>query len=84
MPILAPLGDLVGVARQTSVLAHQLGDLPNIFTPTCGYFMAGLALIGVPWTRWVVLWPPEHGGSAPAVLRSSPALRWGRSGERPR
>lgn len=54
IPILAPLGDLVGVTRQTTVLAYQFGDgFSNIFTPTQGYFMAGLALIGVSWERWV-------------------------------
>lgn len=53
MPIMAPLGDLVGVSRQTGVLAFQLGDgISNIFTPTSGYFMAGLALAGVSWIRW--------------------------------
>ncbi len=59
LPILAPLGDLVGVTRQTSVLAYQFGDgFSNVFTPTSGYFMAGLALIGVPWTRWAkFMWP---------------------------
>lgn len=59
LPILAPLADLVGVTRQTSVLAYQFGDgFSNIFTPTQGYFMAGLALIGVPWTKWArFLWP---------------------------
>jgi uncharacterized ion transporter superfamily protein YfcC len=53
MPILAPLSDLVGVTRQTAVLAFQLGDgISNIFTPTSGYFMAGLALAKIPWTKW--------------------------------
>ncbi|MCP1356864.1 YfcC family protein [Aneurinibacillus migulanus] len=53
MPIMAPLGDLVGVSRQTAVLAFQLGDaISNIFTPTSGYFMAGLALAGIPWVTW--------------------------------
>ncbi|KQL45995.1 YfcC family protein [Brevibacillus choshinensis] len=53
MPIMAPLGDLVGVTRQTAVLAFQLGDgISNIFTPTSGYFMAGLALAGVSWVKW--------------------------------
>src|SRR6185436_19482828 len=53
LPILAPLGDLVGVTRQTSVLAYQFGDgFSNVFTPTSGYFMAGLGLIGVSWNRW--------------------------------
>jgi uncharacterized ion transporter superfamily protein YfcC len=53
LPILAPLADLVGVTRQTSVLAYQFGDgFSNIFTPTSGYFMAALDLAKVPWTRW--------------------------------
>ncbi|MGA7616496.1 MAG: C4-dicarboxylate ABC transporter permease [Thermoanaerobaculia bacterium] len=53
IPILAPLGDLMGVTRQTSVLAFQLGDgITNVFTPTQGYFMAGLAVIGVSWVDW--------------------------------
>jgi uncharacterized ion transporter superfamily protein YfcC len=59
LPILTPLADLVGVTRQTSVLAYQLGDgFSNVFTPTSGYFMAGLAMARIPWTRWVrYLWP---------------------------
>lgn len=53
MPIMAPLADLVGVTRQTAVLAYQLGDgISNIFTPTSGYFMAGLALAKIPWEKW--------------------------------
>jgi len=59
IPILAPLGDLVGVTRQTTVLAYQFGDgFTNIFAPTSGYFMAGLALIGVRWSDWArFIWP---------------------------
>ena len=53
MPIMAPLADLVGVTRQTACIAFQLGDgISNIFTPTSGYFMAGLALAKVPWSKW--------------------------------
>lgn len=53
MPILAPLSDLIGTTRQTAVLAYQLGDgISNIFTPTSGYFMAGLALAKIPWQKW--------------------------------
>ncbi len=53
MPILAPLSDLVGVSRQTACVAFQLGDgISNIFTPTSGYFMAGLALAKIPWAKW--------------------------------
>lgn len=54
IPIMAPLGDLVGVTRQTACIAFQLGDaISNIFTPTSGFFMAGLALAKIPWTKWV-------------------------------
>ncbi|MFY9429618.1 MAG: AbgT family transporter [bacterium] len=54
MPIMAPLSDLVGVTRQTAVLAFQFGDgISNILTPTSGYFMAGLALAKVPYHKWV-------------------------------
>lgn len=59
MPIMAPLSDLVGVDRQTAVLAFQFGDgISNIFTPTSGYFMAALAAAGISWTKWVKwFWP---------------------------
>ena len=59
LPILVPLGELVGVTRQTSVLAYQFGDgFSNVFSPTSGFFMAGLALIGVPWPRWARFMAP--------------------------
>ena len=53
LPIMAPLGDIVGVSRQTACIAYQLGDgISNIFTPTSGFFMAGLALARIPWSKW--------------------------------
>lgn len=53
IPIMAPLGDLVGVTRQTACIAFQIGDgLSNIFTPTSGFFMAALALAKIPWAKW--------------------------------
>ncbi|WP_417616782.1 YfcC family protein [Oceanisphaera sp.] len=59
MPIMAPLSDLVGVTRQTAVLAFQLGDgLGNILYPTSGYFMATLALAGVSWNKWIKFFLP--------------------------
>lgn len=58
MPILSPLADLVGVTRQTAVLAFQFGDgISNSFAPTDGSLMAGLALAGIPydkWARWIL------------------------------
>src|SRR5699024_4390873 len=54
MPIMAPLGDLVGVSRQTAVLAFQYGDgISNILTPTAGVLMAALAIAKIPWIKWV-------------------------------
>ncbi|MFP4081511.1 MAG: YfcC family protein [Candidatus Aminicenantes bacterium] len=54
MPILAPLGDLLGISRQTNVLAYQLGNgFTNVFTPTQGYFMAALGILKIPWSTWV-------------------------------
>ncbi len=53
MPIMAPLSDLVGVTRQTAVIAYQLGDgFTNVWSPTSGFFMAGLGLAGVMWDKW--------------------------------
>ena len=53
MPIMAPLSDLVGVTRQTAVLAFQLGDgITNSIFPTAGVLVAGLAIAGIPFTKW--------------------------------
>lgn len=54
MPVLSPLADIVGVTRQTTVLAYQFADgFTNILTPLSGYFMAGLALAGIPYQKWI-------------------------------
>ena len=54
MPIMAPLADLLGVTRQTSVLAFQLGDaLTNIIVPTSGCLIASLAVAKIEWSSWV-------------------------------
>lgn len=54
MPVLSPLADLVGVTRQTTVLAYQFADgFTNVLTPLSGYFMAGLALAGIPYQKWI-------------------------------
>jgi uncharacterized ion transporter superfamily protein YfcC len=54
MPIMAPLGDLVGVSRQVAVLAFQLGDgLNNVVVPTNALLVGYLAVAGVPFDRWV-------------------------------
>ncbi|MGN0713965.1 MAG: putative basic amino acid antiporter YfcC [Anaerovoracaceae bacterium] len=54
MPIMAPLADLLGVTRQTSVLAFQLGDaFTNLIVPTSGCLMGSLAIARIDWSRWV-------------------------------
>jgi uncharacterized ion transporter superfamily protein YfcC len=54
MPIMAPIGDLVGVSRQVAVLAFQLGDgFSNMIVPTNAVLMGILGLAGVPYDRWL-------------------------------
>ena len=54
MPIMAPLADLLGVTRQTSVLAFQLGDaFTNLIVPTSGCLMGSLAIARIDWSKWV-------------------------------
>ena len=53
MPILAPLGDLLEISRQTTVLIFQLGDgFSNAIFPTSGVLMACLGMAGVPYSKW--------------------------------
>ncbi|MCD6204558.1 MAG: YfcC family protein [Candidatus Marinimicrobia bacterium] len=53
MPIMIPLADLVGVSRQTAVLAFQFGDgFSNMIIPTSGITMGVLTLSGISWEKW--------------------------------
>jgi len=61
MPILIPLADLVGVTRQTAVLAYVFGDgFSNLAYPTSAVLLICLGLTAVTypkWLRWVLgLW----------------------------
>lgn len=58
MPLMSGLSDLVGVTRQTAVLAFQLGNaMANMSVPTGAILMATLGVAGVPWTRWLgIIW----------------------------
>mgnify|MGYP000577785098 FL=1 len=54
MPIMVPLSDVVGVTRQTAVLAFQFGDgISNMIYPTCGVVMATIAMSKIPYDRWL-------------------------------
>lgn len=51
MPIMAPLADMLGVSRQTAVLAFQFGDgYSNMFWPSGVFLISGL--MGVPANKW--------------------------------
>ncbi len=53
MPIMAPLADLVGISRQTAVLAFQFGDgFSNMIIPTSAVTMGVLTLADIPWQTW--------------------------------
>lgn len=59
MPLMAPLGDLLGLNRQVSVLAFQLGDsLTNLVIPTSATLMGVLGAARIEWAVWVrFVWP---------------------------
>ena len=59
MPIMIPLGDLVGITRQTTVLSFHLGDgFTNLIYPTASTLMAYLATAGIGYEKWVkFIWP---------------------------
>jgi uncharacterized ion transporter superfamily protein YfcC len=54
MPVFVPLSDLLGISRQATVIAYQMGaGLTELLTPTNGALMAVLLAAGVPYQRWV-------------------------------
>lgn len=53
MPVMAPLADVIGLTRQTAVLAFQFGEgWINPILPTSGVTMGVLGLAGIPWNKW--------------------------------
>ena len=53
MPLMAPLGDLVGIQRQVTVLCFQLGDsLTNLIIPTSATLMGVLGAARIDWAVW--------------------------------
>lgn len=60
IPIMAPFFDLIGVSRQSMILAFQFGDgFTNMITPTSGVLMAVLGMSRIPYSRWVKwIWKP--------------------------
>lgn len=54
MPLMAPLADMVGITRQTAVLAFQLGStFTDIIGPTSGEALVAIAMCKVSYPKWV-------------------------------
>ncbi len=62
LPVMIPLGDLLGLTRQVTIEAFQLGDgLTNLVNPTMGGLIAMLAMCRVPLDRWLRFVAPLFG-----------------------
>lgn len=54
LPIMIPLGDVLGLTRQTTILAFQIGDgITNLFNPALGGLIAMLGMCRIPFDRWL-------------------------------
>lgn len=54
VPIIAPLADLVGLTRQSAVLAYCFGDgFSNLIYPTNAVLLVALGLTTVSYPRWI-------------------------------
>ena len=59
MPIMVPLADMLGLTRQSAVLAFQMGDaFTNVMSPAGPVIMAALAMCGgisiKKWLKWLL------------------------------
>jgi len=54
MPIMSQFSDLIGVSRQATVMAFQLGDgFTNMITPTSAVLIGVLGVARIPYDKWV-------------------------------
>lgn len=59
MPLMTPVADLVGITRQTAVLAFQLGDgFSNSVLPTSSALMGYLVVSKIPYSKWLKFMMP--------------------------
>ena len=53
IPMMAEFSDLIGISRQTNVLAFQFGDgFTNMITPTSGVLIGVLGIARIPYAKW--------------------------------
>ncbi|MEM8762972.1 MAG: TIGR00366 family protein [Bacteroidota bacterium] len=54
LPVMLPLGESLGLTRQVTILAFQIGDgVSNLVNPTLGGLIAMLSMCRVPIDRWI-------------------------------
>lgn len=54
MPIMVPLADLLGITRQTAVVAYNLGDgFCNYILPHSTALMGIISAVNIPYDRWM-------------------------------
>ncbi|MCL2289521.1 MAG: AbgT family transporter [Bacteroidetes bacterium] len=59
IPMMAEFSDIIGVSRQLTVLAYQLGDgFTNMITPTSGVLIGCLGIARVPYSKWLKFFFP--------------------------
>lgn len=62
LPVLVPLSDLLGVSRQVTVLAYQMGaGLADMWIPTNGAMLAMVAAAGIRYESWLRFSLPLYG-----------------------
>lgn len=81
LPIMIPVGEVLGLTRQTTILAFQIGDgVTNLFNPSLGGLLAMLGLCRVPFDRWLRFIVPAMLSIlvvAWVFLMISVAINWG-------
>lgn len=54
MPIMLPVADIIGMTKQTAVLAFNFGDgLSNYVLPTSSALMGFIAMVGISYDKWM-------------------------------
>lgn len=62
MPLMTPLADVLGLTRQTAVLAFQFGDgFTNNIIPTSSVLMGSLSVARIPYEKWLKYIAPLMG-----------------------
>ena len=81
LPIMIPLGEVLGLTRQSTILAFQVGDgVTNLFNPTLGGLIAMLAMCRISFDRWLRFIMPVVGVIlvvAWLALLFSVSINWG-------